>query len=274
MAIYQDAKELLDGSVVVALEDGAGNAISSTAGSLNVNVTNSSSGQVADKTAFTYGTSLELTVGAVFQDTSPTVIAGSTNAMRMNAQRGLHVNLRDASGAEIGVAGSAVIVDGSAVTQPVSVAGSVAVTGPLTDTQLRATPVPVSGTVAATQSGTWNINNVSGTVSLPTGAATEASLAAINGKISPASAAITSVARSNVSQTLLASNAARKGFIATNDSGAVAYIAFAASATTSAYTYRLQSNTVVEPNFGSYTGVMSVIWGSAGAGNIVVTELS
>lgn len=34
--------------------------------------------------------------------------------------------------------------------------------------------VTVSGTVAATQSGTWNINNVSGTVSLPTGAATAA----------------------------------------------------------------------------------------------------
>jgi hypothetical protein len=34
--------------------------------------------------------------------------------------------------------------------------------------------VPVSGTVAATQSGTWNVTNVSGTVSLPTGAATAA----------------------------------------------------------------------------------------------------
>jgi hypothetical protein len=34
----------------------------------------------------------------------------------------------------------------------------------------------VDGTVAATQSGTWNINNISGTVSLPTGAATESSL--------------------------------------------------------------------------------------------------
>ena len=31
-----------------------------------------------------------------------------------------------------------------------------------------------SGTVAATQSGTWNVTNVSGTVSLPTGAATSA----------------------------------------------------------------------------------------------------
>lgn len=52
-------------------------------------------------------------------------------------------------------------------------------------------PVPVSdagssltidGTVAATQSGTWNINNVSGTVSLPTGAATESTLSTMNAK--------------------------------------------------------------------------------------------
>jgi hypothetical protein len=40
----------------------------------------------------------------------------------------------------------------------------------------------VTGTVAATQSGTWNINNVSGTISLPTGAATETTLSAINTK--------------------------------------------------------------------------------------------
>ena len=33
---------------------------------------------------------------------------------------------------------------------------------------------PVSGTVGATQSGTWNIGNITGTISLPTGAATSA----------------------------------------------------------------------------------------------------
>ena len=48
----------------------------------------------------------------------------------------------------------------------------------------------VDGTVAATQSGTWNVNNVSGTVSLPTGASTSAlqttgnaSLSSIDGKL-------------------------------------------------------------------------------------------
>lgn len=41
----------------------------------------------------------------------------------------------------------------------------------------------VDGTVAATQSGTWNITNVSGTVSLPTGAATESTLSTLNTKV-------------------------------------------------------------------------------------------
>ena len=41
----------------------------------------------------------------------------------------------------------------------------------------------VDGTVAATQSGTWDVNNVSGTVSLPTGAATETTLSSLNSKV-------------------------------------------------------------------------------------------
>jgi hypothetical protein len=41
----------------------------------------------------------------------------------------------------------------------------------------------VDGTVAATQSGTWNVTNISGTVSLPTGAATESTLSTLNGKV-------------------------------------------------------------------------------------------
>jgi hypothetical protein len=52
--------------------------------------------------------------------------------------------------------------------------------------------ITVDGTVAATQSGTWNLNNITGTITLPTGAATESTLAAkatettlqsLNGKV-------------------------------------------------------------------------------------------
>lgn len=40
--------------------------------------------------------------------------------------------------------------------------------------------ITVDGTVAATQSGTWNITDITGTISLPTGAATETTLALVN----------------------------------------------------------------------------------------------
>lgn len=43
--------------------------------------------------------------------------------------------------------------------------------------------VTISGTAAVTQSGTWNITNISGTVSLPTGASTEATLSAMSAKL-------------------------------------------------------------------------------------------
>lgn len=121
-----------------------------------------------------------------------------------------------ASAVNIQDGGNSITIDGT-----VGISGSVAVTGPLTDAELRATPVPISvsgdftvvqptgsnlhtvldsgtlstitnvvhvddnggsltvdnnGTFAvqAAQSGTWNINNISGTISLPTGAATAA----------------------------------------------------------------------------------------------------
>ena len=53
--------------------------------------------------------------------------------------------------ANLTVSSTRLLVDGSGVTQPVSIASvpSHPVTGPLTDTQLRATAVPISGTVTA-----------------------------------------------------------------------------------------------------------------------------
>lgn len=112
------------------------------------------------------------------------------------------------------------------------------VTGPLTDTQLRATPVPVSGTVtanagsgtfatSASQSGTWNITNISGTVSLPTGASTSAlqtsgnaSLASIDTKTpalgQTAMAASTPVALAS-DQTPFSDRTAAGSLVNTND---------------------------------------------------------
>lgn len=57
---------------------------------------------------------------------------------------------------QVGDNGGSLTVDGTVAVS--SVSGSVAVTGPLTDAQLRATPVPVSGTVTTTPSGTQNVS--------------------------------------------------------------------------------------------------------------------
>jgi hypothetical protein len=65
---------------------------------------------------------------------------------------------------------------------PVSVSGSMPVTGPLTDAQLRATAVPVS------MSGTMPIS--ASALPLPTGATTEATLSTLSGKI-PANLTVT-----------------------------------------------------------------------------------
>lgn len=51
----------------------------------------------------------------------------------------------------------------------------------------------VDGAVAATQSGTWNVNNVSGTVSLPTGAATAANQSTANTALNALTGALSSV---------------------------------------------------------------------------------
>ena len=71
------------------------------AGSLRVVFTNAqATGSIADKTTFTYGTTGEVPVGGAFQDTSPALTAGQSGVVRLTANRGFHVNLRDASGNE------------------------------------------------------------------------------------------------------------------------------------------------------------------------------
>jgi hypothetical protein len=97
--------------------------------------------------------------------------------------------LYDSGGTEKGTSGNPVKTDPTGTTaQPVTDnGGSLTVDGSVAISNLPAVqPVndnggslTVDGTVTANQGGTWNVNNVSGTVSLPTGAATETTLASI-----------------------------------------------------------------------------------------------
>jgi len=127
--------------------------------------------------------------GGSVTTSAPTYTTGTFQGLSLNTSGGLRV-------------------DGSGVTQPISAASLPLPTGASTSalqttgntalTTINTTlgsPFQAGGSIgnttfASTQSGTWNINNISGTISLPTGAATSAlqttgntSLSSIDSKI-------------------------------------------------------------------------------------------
>jgi hypothetical protein len=54
-----------------------------------------------DESAFTYGTSLQQTIGGVYQDAGPTIASGESGAVRLTQYRAFHTNLRNSSGTEL-----------------------------------------------------------------------------------------------------------------------------------------------------------------------------
>lgn len=94
-----------------------------------------------------YGTITAPAEGAIL----PVDTIGGTDFPRTKISFGAEGSVTDVnSGAPlpVSITGSAAVTGTFwQATQPVSIAGTVAVSGPLTDTQLRATAVPVSGTV-------------------------------------------------------------------------------------------------------------------------------
>ena len=85
---------------------------------------------------------------------------------------------------------------------------------------------------------------------------------------------ITSASNSTSSFTALAANASRKGFIIFNDSPATVSIAFAATASLTAFTLRLTANSsYFSTQLPIYRGIITAI-SSAATGNLRVTELT
>lgn len=85
---------------------------------------------------------------------------------------------------------------------------------------------------------------------------------------------LTSVASSSSSVTLLASNANRKGAYFYNESVFLLYIAFAATAATSAYTVQVPAGCFYEmPTNPVYQGAIAGIWNFVN-GNVRITELT
>lgn len=88
-----------------------------------------------------------------------------------------------------------------------------------------------------------------------------------------ATAVLTQTSLATSSFTILTANSNRKAFILTNASTETCYIAFAATATTSAYTIALAGGAGYEAPFPCYTGTITGI-ASVASGQIQATEMS
>lgn len=172
--------------------------VTGTSGNLNVQCANCSGSGVStvDKATFTASASLFAGSGGFFQTTATAnaLTTGQQGMFQVTAQRALFSNLRDSSGTELGVAaaplqvslantaanGTALLVTGTGGTFPV--------TGPLTDTQLRASAVPVSlATLPALATG----SNIVGRVGIDQTTPGTTNLVSIgtNGTVNPTTAA-------------------------------------------------------------------------------------
>jgi hypothetical protein len=84
---------------------------------------------------------------------------------------------------------------------------------------------------------------------------------------------LTTVAASATSVSLLASNAARRQAIIMNDGSKTLYVAFAATASATAFTKLIGAGMQYETPLNGYTGAISGIWSSA-SGNARITEIT
>ncbi len=110
--------------------------------------------------------------GAVVVSSSVLPTGAATSALQTTGND----SLSSIDGKTATLVSGRVPVDPSGVTSPVSFTRLASATDSVTVFQPTAANLNanVSGTVAATQSGTWDVTNVSGVVSLPTGASTSA----------------------------------------------------------------------------------------------------
>jgi hypothetical protein len=152
--------------VVVASDQGALTVSQATGTNLHIVCDSgcSSSAGFADNSAFTFGTTAINPIGGVLDDTSTNVATENSAAIaRITPQKAVHINLRNQAGTEIGTSSTpvqvslantaanatAVKVDGSAVTQPVS--GTVTTSPPA---NASTNVAQLAGTATSVNSGT------------------------------------------------------------------------------------------------------------------------
>lgn len=253
-----------DGSYYVTLSDGAGNLAPASSGGGGV-VTNAGTFAVQNTAATPAGTNV---IGHVITDATSVTAAEQSGTWTI--QPGNTANT------------TAWKVDGSAVTQPVSIATApvlVAGSALIGKVGLDQTTVGTTNAISLAQLGANTIATGNGTSSTGTLRVAIASDNTANTNAflttpkKPTAGTQSTVAGSASSGTILASNAARLGATVYNDSTAILYLSNSATtASTTVYSIQLSPGSYYEVPFG-YTGQLTGIWASA-TGNARVSELA
>lgn len=139
------------------------------------NVTDFGATTNAQRTASVLGNStgeIDYNAGNASAQTPRVVIATDQAALPVSQSGNWSLRLQDGSGNAISSTAGALDVN----------IDNASITVTATDLDIRDLN-SATDSIAAVQSGTWNINNITGTISLPTGAATEATLSALNTKV-------------------------------------------------------------------------------------------
>jgi hypothetical protein len=163
----------------------------------------------------------------------------------------------------------AVTVSNFPATQPISAAALPLPTGAATEATLA---TRLSEATYAARTGTLGQKTAAG--SAPVVLASDQPAINVIGvaPAGPPTATVASVAASAVSVTLLASNTARKGSTVQNDSSSALYVKLGAAASTASYTCLMAAGSYYETPYG-YTGIITGVWVSA-AGAALVTEVA
>lgn len=171
-------------------------------------------------------------------------------------------------------AGGAALVDGSAVTQPISAASLPLPTGAATEATLATLATEATAatllTTAAFQARINTLGQKTMANSTPVVIASDQS--AIPVTFTPTVttlATVTSVSVSTTVATLSASNAAKTKVIVYNEAGTL-FVKLGSGATSASYSYRLTANSTLEIE--GYAGIVTGIK-SAGTTNALVTEV-
>lgn len=269
-ALASTSTKQSDGSQKTQVVDGSGNVIGATANALDVNIKSgagSGGTAIADKAAFTTGSTNTTPASGLYQTTLDTITDGHSAAVAITAKRGQHCYLVDANGDPLSVTGGTQYVqDVAGAAAPVGNALNLIRRDALSGSTVSANGDNIAG--GATSKGELYVKHVdaipitAASLPLPTGASTETTLSLLNAKVTAVNTGAVVVSSSALptgaaTQATLASIAT----LLTPPTGKVAKIALSGSGTLvplvsakiiRVISYNLMSSGTVSLNFQSH----------------------